>query len=147
VISFDFSAQATWPSDRPNSLTHTLTECKAPAFVAIVTAPRRFAIDRENGLSTSVAAAACARNDATSREASLKGVWLDNASTRRKHLFVESRSATSALSTGTPLCRRPTWQSPSAHPLRQHGHHRNDYDADQWMFLIDRRAWILQFLK
>ena len=30
VISFDFSAQATWPSDRPNSLAQTLTECNAP---------------------------------------------------------------------------------------------------------------------
>ena len=30
MISFDFSAQATWPSDRPNSLAHTLTACNAP---------------------------------------------------------------------------------------------------------------------
>ena len=30
VISFDFSALATCPSDRPNSLAQTLTECKAP---------------------------------------------------------------------------------------------------------------------
>ena len=30
VISFDFSAHATCPSDRPNSLAQTLTECKAP---------------------------------------------------------------------------------------------------------------------
>ena len=30
VISFDFSAQATCPNDRPNSLAHTLTECNAP---------------------------------------------------------------------------------------------------------------------
>jgi hypothetical protein len=30
VISFDFSAQATWPNDSPNSLAQTLTECNAP---------------------------------------------------------------------------------------------------------------------
>ena len=30
VISFDFSAQATCPRDRPYSLAHMLTECKAP---------------------------------------------------------------------------------------------------------------------
>ena len=30
VISLDFSAQATCPSDSPNSLAQTLTECKAP---------------------------------------------------------------------------------------------------------------------
>ena len=31
VISFDFSAQAVCPSDRPYSLAHTLTECNAPS--------------------------------------------------------------------------------------------------------------------
>jgi hypothetical protein len=30
VISFDFSAHATWPSDKPNSLAHTVTACRAP---------------------------------------------------------------------------------------------------------------------
>jgi hypothetical protein len=30
VISFDFSALATCPKDRPNSLAHTLTGCISP---------------------------------------------------------------------------------------------------------------------
>ena len=51
VISFDFSAQATCPSDSPNSLAQTLTECKAPKpLLAIVAPPGRLAVDREDRL-------------------------------------------------------------------------------------------------
>ena len=64
VISFDFSAQATCPSDRPNSLAQTLTECKAPrpllrSWLRRAVLPSTARI----GCSTPVAAAAVARND------------------------------------------------------------------------------------
>src|SRR5208283_4949740 len=48
VISFDFSAHATCPSDRPNSLAQTLTECKAPR--PFLRSWLRRAVHRQDGL-------------------------------------------------------------------------------------------------
>ena len=49
VISFDFSAQATCPSDRPYSLAQTLTEMQRPQpLLAIVTPPQRLAVHRQD---------------------------------------------------------------------------------------------------
>ena len=64
VISFDFSSHATCPSDRPNSLAQTLTECNAPRPVLRSWLHRHVlpSIAR-TGCSTPVAAAAAARND------------------------------------------------------------------------------------
>ena len=64
VISLDFSAQATCPSDRPYSLAQTLTECRAPrpflrSWLRRAVLP---SIGR-TGRSTPVAAAAFARSE------------------------------------------------------------------------------------
>ena len=64
MISFDFSAQATCPSDRPNSLAQTLTECKAPKpFLRSWLRRAVLPSTARTGCSTPVAAAAVARND------------------------------------------------------------------------------------
>ena len=49
VISFDFSSQTAWPSDRPSSLARTLTECGEPSPAAFVAAPEGLAVDAEDG--------------------------------------------------------------------------------------------------
>ena len=64
VISLDFSAQATCPSDRPNSLAQTLTECKAPRpFLRSWLRRAVLPSTARMGCSTPVAAAAVARNE------------------------------------------------------------------------------------
>ena len=75
VISFDFSAQATCPSDRPNSLAQTLTECKAPRpFLRSWLRRAVLPSTARTGRSTPVAAAASARSDCSQfDEAGLEG--------------------------------------------------------------------------
>jgi len=99
VISFDFSAQATWPSDNPNSLAQTLTECRAPnpcarSWLRRAVLPSTARIGR----SMPVAPAAAARS-AVSQVAKRAGnaVGLSKANTRRK-----------TSSRGTPLGRSRT---------------------------------------
>ena len=77
VISFDFSAVATWASVRPNSLAQTLTECKAPDSGGGRGSPQRLAV---NGQRRSLHARGF-RGGGTQRrqphrEAGLKGIGL-----------------------------------------------------------------------
>ena len=137
VISFDFSAQATCPSDRPNSLAHTLTECKAPR--PLLRSWLRRAVlpsTAKTGWSTPVASAALrtqrlqpaheaglkrvrlAASDSTRRKTSLRGMPLGNSNTCSEELCFERG----------PLGdrRRPAGAG-------QHRHHRDDDDTDQRM--------------
>src|SRR6516225_6255040 len=118
VISFDFSAHATCPSDRPNSLAQTLTECKAPR--PLVRSWLRRAVlpsTARMGWSTPVAAVASVRNDCsqlakqawkaagfkairTRRKTSLLGIPLGKSRTcKRNSCF---RTAHCAIAVGPP---------------------------------------------
>src|SRR6516165_4886025 len=118
LISFDFSAHATCPNDRPNSLAQTLTECKAPR--PLVRSWLRRAVlpsTARMGWSTPVAAVASARNDCsqlakqawkaagfkairTRRKTSLLGIPLGKSRTcKRNSCF---RTAHCAIAIGPP---------------------------------------------
>src|SRR5208283_1523715 len=104
---------ATCPSDRPNSLAQTLTECKAPRpFLRSWLRRAVLPSTARMGCSTPVAAAAVARNDSTSSQNKLERHPGAAPSARdERHPFAESRSASSARSKGTLLSKQPTWQS------------------------------------
>jgi hypothetical protein len=64
LISLDFSAQATWPSERPNSLAQMLTECRATKpFLRLWLRHAVLPSSARTGCSTPEAAAASARSD------------------------------------------------------------------------------------
>ena len=85
MISFDFSPQATCPSDNPYSLAQTVTECNAPGPL-LRSWPRRKVLPSiaSVGRSTPVSAAASSRSDRTQ---AAKHAWnasgRDAISTRR----------------------------------------------------------------
>src|SRR5262249_36990718 len=107
VISFDFAAQATCPSDRPNSLAQTLTECKAPRpFLRSWLRRAVLPSTARRGCSTPVAAAAAARSDSsqltkqarkasggrairTQRKTSLRGTPSGKSRTPHEELLLE----------------------------------------------------------
>ena len=86
VISLDFSAQATCPSDNPKSLAQTLTQCNAPKpFFRSWLRRAVLPSTARTGCFTSVAAAAVARKDCSQLA---KQAWnapgFNAARTRRK---------------------------------------------------------------
>src|SRR5262245_14185210 len=122
VISFDFSAQAACPSDRPYSLAHALTVCSAPRPLVRSWLRRAVFPSTANvGCSTPVSATASARNDRsqlakeawkaagfnairTRRKTSLRGTPWGRSSTLRSHPSL--RAAQRAIAVGPPAPAR-----------------------------------------
>src|SRR5271157_2213926 len=118
VISFDFSAHATCPNDRPNSLAQTLTECKAPRpFLRSWLRRAVLPSTARMGCSTPVTAVASARNDCsqlakqawkaagfkairTRRKTSLLGIPLGKSSASKRNSCF--RTAHCVIAVGPP---------------------------------------------
>src|SRR6266542_4858364 len=121
----------------------------AQAFAVIVTASRRLAIDGENRfldagrlrrLFTQCLEpgheACLKRIGFQEREYTPKNILAGNTVGQVQHFQEEF------LLEGGPRRDRGRPAGPS-----EHGHHRDDHDTDQWMFPIDARTRIFQFIK
>ena len=147
MISLDFSAQATWPSDRPNSLAQTLTACRAPR--PLLRSWLRRAVlpsTARTGCSTPVAAAASAAAIQPTAEAGPEGGRLQRHQDAAEDILARDPSGKSS----TPheelfLEGGPPSDGGRAAGAGQDGHHGDDDDADQGMLAIDRGARVLQF--
>ena len=147
VISFDFSAHATCPSESPNSLAQMLTECKAPRpFLRSWLRRSVLPSTARMGCSTPVVAAAAARNDVSQVA---KHAWKAPGPGPSRHagrrLYGGCRWAGPARRGGTAPSRPPTERSPWARRRCQHRQHGNDDHADQRVLQIDGGARVLQF--
>ena len=147
VISLDFSAQATCPSDRPNSLAQTLTECRAPrpflrSWLRRAVLP---SIGR-TGRSTPVRRGRRrAERVQPVREAGLEGRRLQGHQDAAEDVLAgDPVGQVQRLDEELLLRGGPLGDGGRAAGAGQHRHHGDDDHTDQGMSPIDRGAGVLQ---
>src|SRR5439155_3700494 len=128
---------------------HTDRMQRAQTLLAIVAASRALAIDGKNGL---VHAAGLGRLVSQrlqpTHKATLKYVRLEQAQHPPKNVFAwNSVGQIQDLQEELRFEFSPLGNRRRPARSRQHRQQRNDHDADERVFLIDGRAWIIEFVK